>query len=480
MTGPDGRSDDSATGASVPTAPACLRAALVAAALLSLADTVAASNAAVGVQSASRDAVQVPRWLYVTTGGAAIGASAVLASLVTDRAYIRSLHRWRRVLPAGAGVRSIARRLGPVVGLALTALVVYTGFYGPPISTISFAILAVFVGVRAGLTMLTYAAGDWWRVLNPWRAIAARLPNGFLDYPDRLDAWPAVAGLLALIWVETTTGVTTEPSTLAAAVCVYSAVTLAGAVAFSPSTWFRNVDPVSTFFRMYARVAPIRWGRGGGLELELPGSRLVREEVIDGWADVAFVIAMIWELTFSGFVTTAVGAATVRAFVDAGVPSLAVYLTLYLGGYAAFFGAYRYAAVASRRLVPTYLSVRTLATRFAPPLLAIAAGYHLAHYFAFFVSLAPSLFGVLASPLAPPANPLVLVLPSWFGGLNIAFVLLGHLLAVWLAHATAYELFPRRMDAIRSQYSFVAVMIGYTAVSLWLISLPTAQPAGLG
>ncbi|TQR22071.1 hypothetical protein C9J85_03070 [Haloferax sp. wsp5] len=33
-----------------------------------------------------------------------------------------------------------------------------------------------------------------------------------------------------------------------------------------------------------------------------------------------------------------------------------------------------------------------------------------------------------------------------------------------------------RLQAVRSQFPFVAVMILYTILSLWLISLPTANP----
>ena len=99
---------------------------------------------------------------------------------------------------------------------------------------------------------------------------------------------------------------------------------------------------------------------------------------------------------------------------------------------------------------------------------------------AFFLSLSPSLAAVLATPLAAPTNPIVLTLPAWGSALNIVFVLGGHLVAIWVAHSIAYRLFPSRLQAIRSQYPFVFVMIGYTAASLWLISLPTASPAFLG
>ena len=442
-------------------------------------DVALASNAAVGVKTGPPDPLQIPRWLYVTTGGAAIGASALLASFVTDRAYIASIHRWQRLFPTSNELQSVLYYIGQIIGLGLFVLILTAGFVGPQISTINFAILVTFTGVRAGLTILTYTTGNWWRILNPWRTISIHLPNGFIEYPDRFDTWPAVIGILALVWAETTTNITTRPSTLATALGIYSLITLAGAVLFSPSVWFERADPVSVFFRMYSYVAPIHWNEQEELVIELPGTRLIQDEIVESWADVAFIIALIWELTFSGFVTTTVGATVIRAVVNRGLPPLLVYFILYLGGYVLFFGAYRYAAIWSRRTVPTYLSEWTLAARFTPPLLAIAAGYHLAHYFGFFISVSPSLFGVLTNPFVGIVNPVVLTLPAWFSGLNIAFVLVGHIVAVWLAHSTAYEIFYKRMYAIRSQYPFILVMVSYTAVSLWLISLTTGQPAYL-
>jgi hypothetical protein len=60
--------------------------------------------------------------------------------------------------------------------------------------------------------------------------------------------------------------------------------------------------------------------------------------------------------------------------------------------------------------------------------------------------------------------------------LAVAFVLLGHLLAVWVAHASAYDVFPGRLQAVRSQYPFVVVMVLYTMTSLWIVSAPSATP----
>ena len=448
----------------------------VAAAALSLlaTGTAIASNAAVGLSDASRDALDIPRWLYVATGGAAIGASALLASFATDRRFVRSLHAWRRPLPAVAGP---LRAVGAVVGLATLAVVVYRGFTGPAIPTVNAAVLLVFVGGRAGLTMVAALVGNPWPSLNPWRTVASAVPNGFRAYPTRLARWPAVAGVLALVWLETTTGITERPASLATLVVAYSLVTTLGAVVFGPDDWFGNADPVSVFLRAYGRVAPLAV-EDGRLTVRLPGMGLVERygtaEPHD--SDVALAVALVWELTFSGFVTTSVGGDAVRAAVGVGLPPLAVYAALFVGGYGAFLGAYRLAGVIAARRVPTGRDAASLARRFGPSLFAIAAGYHLAHYLAFFLSLSPSLSDAVVSPLSPPANPLVLTLPAWVAALGIASILLGHVLAVWVSHSTAYELFPSRLQAIRVQYPFVAVMVGYTVASLWLVSLPTAAP----
>ncbi|MFB6090236.1 MAG: hypothetical protein ABEJ97_04180 [Halobellus sp.] len=459
---------------------------------------VAASNAAVGLSDASRDPLAVPRWLYVATGGAAIGASALLAGFVTDRRFVRRIHDWRREVVASERARRAGRAILGLAGVVLLSLVVYRGIAGPQLPTINFAVVVVFAGGRAGLTMATYAVGNAWPALNPFRTLTAPLPTGFVDYPDRVGRWPAVAGLLSLVWIETTADVTTDPRLLALVVAGYGVVAVAGALVFGRDAWFRNADPVSLFLRFYGRVAPLA-REGGRLTLALPAMRLVSgpsaaeregygddagdadaDRLVTTFADVAFAVALVWELTFSGFVTTEPGASAIRAVVGVGLPPIAIYALLFLGGFAVFYGAFRLAGrVAAGRLLTTR-TPRELTVAFAPSLVVIAAGYHLAHYFGFFLSLLPSLVDALASPLSAPTNPVVLTLPAWVSALNIAFVLGGHLVAIWVAHSTAYRLFPSRLQAIRSQYPFVFVMIGYTALSLWLVSLPTATPAFLG
>jgi len=70
-------------------------------------------------------------------------------------------------------------------------------------------------------------------------------------------------------------------------------------------------------------------------------------------------------------------------------------------GFLVFYWVYRLAVGASRDLSEAHVSRAELAYRFAPPLLAIAAGYHLAHYLGYFLRLFPGWSSRSSTPFRP-------------------------------------------------------------------------------
>lgn len=441
--------------------------------LATSAGVVAASNVAAGL-SGGGDDVSVPTWLYLATGGGAVGASALLTMLVTDRDVIDTYHDHaleasvERLLSAGS-------LLFGAIGVLGLALIVVVGIVGPNIGLVSATVLVTFVGGRALLTIVTYTVGNPWPALNPWRRIATALPNGDESYPSAFGSWPAVVALLTFVWLEVIAPLTASPTALLAVLVIYSLFTISSAVVFSPETWFRRGDPLSLWFRLYGAVAPIQ-RTDDGFELRYPGSRLSDADLITDTSIVAFVLALVWELTYSGFIVTPAGVRTIEFLVGLGLPPALVYLALLVGGFLLFWKVYWVAIDRTRERAETYLSRRYLGLRFAAPLLAIAAGYHLAHYIGFGLSLWPSLVDALAMPLDPPTNPTRYALPGWFGYVEIAGILLGHVLAVWIAHTVSFELFPGKLQAIRSQYPLIVVMVFFTMASLYLVSQGTMSP----
>ncbi|MFC7138684.1 hypothetical protein ACFQMA_02390 [Halosimplex aquaticum] len=459
-------------------------AAAFAVAVAALTGRVAAHSGSLGGSVAS---ATVPTWLVILTGGIVVGGSFLFTSLLTDHDAMRGVNWWRLAVPTPARLRRLAVSVLRVASVGVLLLVLATGFVGPRTPTRNFALLLVWVGWWAGYTTTTYLVGNTWPAVNPWTlpvAAARRLRDRLFGdsderaLPRHWGVWPAVAGLLALVFLEVVSPVGRDPRLLATVVLGYSLVTVAGAVRYGDA-WFERVDPVSRVFAAYGRVAPLQRGENadgdGRVTVRLPGTALTEDPVSDRPGEVAFVVALLWVTTYDGLVATPTWAAAVDPLVGLGVPALAVYAVVLLAGFGAFLGVYRLAARKVRDTADTYVTARAIERWFAPALLPIAAGYHLAHFLGYFLGLAPALGTVALSPFAPPTT-LALVLPGWFGTVKLLCVLGGHVLAIWVAHSLAFELFPGVLAAIRSQYPSVMVMIFYTMSSLWVITQPYAPP----
>ena len=435
-------------------------------------------SAHVGGLSGTMTAGTVPTWLTIVTGGVVVGASFLFTSLMTDHAAIRTVNGWRVLVPTPTVLRAAVRWTVRGLSIGILVLVIFTGFTGPQTPISNFAILAVWAGWWAGYTMTVYLVGNTWPLLNPWRALVELLPTRrYRSYPDWAGAWPSVIGLLGLVWLEVVSPVAEDSELLAVVVFCYSLVTLVGATVYGPETWFERVDPVSRVFRCYGRIAPFQ-RTTDGFEFTLPSTALTDRPAAETTDETAFIIALLWATTYDGFVSTPLWTQLARPIVNAGVPPLFLYFIIIVTGFGVFFAIYRHAASRARQTGRTYVAPRFIEGWFAPSLLPIAAGYHIAHFLSYFLTLAPALLTVASHPFVPPLpeNIQLLVIPGWFTNLQIVFVLLGHLFAIWVAHALAFELFPGKLKPLRSQYPFIVVMIFYTMTSLWVVTQPFSSP----
>jgi hypothetical protein len=413
----------------------------------------------------------VPTWLTVLTGGVVVAISFLFTSLMTDHDAMRTVNGLRRALPVPSAGRSVAHAALAGLGILGLLTVLVTTLAGPRDAATNAGLLLVWVGWWAGYPMTVYLFGNSWPALNPWRTVARLLPGGGDEaFPERFGRWPAVAGILALVWLEVVSPIGRNPRALAVVVAAYSVVTVAGAWRYGDA-WFEHVDPIAGAFREYGRVAPLRWA--DGLSVRLPGATLTEHFESVDIDDVAFVVALLWITTFDGLVSTPAWQSVAQPLTDSGVPRAIPTAVALLVGYGVFFGAYRLAARFARQRSDTHVTAAYIEGWFAGALLPIAVGYHFAHFLGYVITGFPALVAALATPLAVPATVPVYVLPGWFGFIQVAVILLGHVLAIWIAHALAFELFPGRLTPIRSQYPFLAAMVLYTMTSVWVIAQPT-------
>ena len=454
----------------------------------SLATFVAVASTAVGTVAAHVGTLEgvsteapIPQWYVVTVAGVVVGASFLFTSLMADHRTLRWINtRSVRARWPWSGRRAIDALLGAGSVLGLASLVA-VGLVGPASANANLASLGIWVAWWGGFTIATYGLGNAWPAVDPFRRlaglVASLVPSSpRWTYPDRVGAWPAVVGLLALVFAEVVSGATERPGVLAVLVVGYVLVTAAGTVAVGRRAWFATADPLAAVFRTYGSLAPIQ-RTAEGISLRLPGAALTDGRIYETPGRVAFVVALLWATTFDGLVSTPVWRALLAPVVAVGVPAVVGYVVALLAGFAVFYGVYRWAARRSRETADTCVTADAIARWLAPSLVPIAAGYHLAHFLGYVVSLSPALLAALADPLgagaAATGPPQVAVLPDWFGFLQLGAVLAGHLLAIWVAHSIAFDLFPGARQPIRSQYPLVGVMVAYTLVSAWVIVSPT-------
>jgi hypothetical protein len=449
-----------------------------------------------------RQDLPIPEWLFAWGASLVLIVSFVALTLAWRTTRFEA-DRWR---PAPAWlsralVNPAAEILAGAIGVALLGVVVWSGLSGTESPDRNFSVTFVFVTFWLGLVVASVLFGDLFRAFNPWRAIARAFAGVFqlaarqappapLAYPQRLGRWPAVAGIVAFLWLEliygqsgfATAGLT--PRTLAIAVLVYSALTLVAMALYGIATWTERGEAFSVYFGMFASLAPleVRDRRLGVRRALSASTRWVTEP-----GSVALVLVVIGGTAFDGASEGALNGAISDIFgrlLDEGVGSTfalrltnSVFLALTIG----FVAAVYWLGVRGMRTVRgTSLSLGELGRAFGHAFIPIALAYLVAHYFSLFVFQEIAQFSYLLSdPLgdgsnyfgtAPgPSNIYVIgATPVWY--VQVGALVAGHVTALVLAHDRAIALYRDPRAAARSQYWMLALMVGFTSFGLFLLS----------
>ena len=433
-----------------------------------------------------RSSLPIPEWLFGWAAAFVLCVSFVALAVLCPRPRLEP-PGWRP-LPWGLGRVLGSRALEVVcgaIGVAVLALVLVTGFVGPDTPLDNFAPTFVFIVFWVGLVFVSVLFGDVFRAFNPWRALgrllfARREPR---PYPERLGRWPATAGLLIFTWIELASGWGEVPASLATAVAVYTLLMLGGMAIYGAEAWSRHGEAFSVYFNLFARLSVFETReRVVGTRPFLGG--LPRLDPVPG--TVALVIVMIGTVTYDGlsqgqlwkdlavqlndgFESLGFGRATTPKRV---APlGLAIGVTIAGGFYAL--------GIEGARSVGGDLSAEQLRRRFIHSLVPIAMVYVAAHYLTFLLFEGQSIFYLASDPFGEGWNlfgtanaaidyGLLGQNASWY--LQVAFVVLGHVAALALAHDRALVLYPNAKLAVRSQYWMLAIMVGFTSLALWLLA----------
>jgi len=452
----------------------------------------------------SRQDLPIPAWLFAWGASLVLIVSFALLSVAWTKPRLQA-DSWRPL-----GDRLSAALTGPVasvlagaIGVALLLVVLYAGFEGRQDPARNFTLTFVFVTFWLGMVALSVLVGDVFRAFNPWRAIARAFSGIFtrvagqpppapLRYPERLGHLPAIAGVVAFIWLELIYGgagleAGLSPDTVALAAVIYTAITFVAMALFGIETWIERGEAFSVYFRMFSELSP----------LELRDGRLGRRTPLSGAAEwgtvpwsLALVLVSIAATSYDGAQEGALATPIRETFDllrDAGlgvVASFRVNGSVWLAiSVAAVSGLY-WLGIRGMHTVRGSPPVRELARSFAHTLIPIALAYLVAHYFSLVVFQGQAQFTYLLSdPLAEGSDlfgtagggvdfGVLSANAIWY--VQVGALVAGHVAALTLAHDRALALYGETKLATRSQYWMLAVMVAFTCLGLYLLSQANA------
>jgi hypothetical protein len=127
--------------------------------------------------------------------------------------------------------------------------------------------------------------------------------------------------------------------------------------------------------------------------------------------------------------------------------------------------------------------LRRYAAAYAVSLVPIAVAYQVAHYYTLLLVQGQAIVRYASDPFGWgwdlfgtggfTINAAVIGAETvWYS--QVALIVAGHVVAVYLAHVTALRLFENYRRALWSQVPMLVLMVLYTVSSLWILSQPIA------
>jgi hypothetical protein len=433
-----------------------------------------------------RGNLPIPEWLFAWAAAVVLILSFVALAVLWPRPRLEENVPWRPLPVIGRVLGSrVVEVLCGAIGILLLVVTVLAGYIGKGTALDNFAPTFILITFWVGLVFASVLFGDVFRAFSPWRAIGRLLPSkGLRPYPEALGRYPAAAGLLVFTWIELASGWGEAPVTLVTAALGYTVLTLIAQIVFGVESWTRYGEAFAVYYNLFSRMSPFET-RERVVGMRPPLTGLPRLDPVDGTVELLAV--MIGTVTFDGLTQG-------RAWKDLAiqlndvVTSLGIPITdapkvvdsLGLVACVLLIGGFYRLGIAGARSVGGDLDEDRLRRGFIHSLVPIAMVYVAAHYLTFLLFegqairyLASDPFGqgwdLFGTASAAIDYSLLSQNGAWYA--QVAFVVLGHVAALTLAHDRALVLYSGDAKlAVRSQYWMLAVMVGFTSLALWLLA----------
>ena len=484
-----------------------------------------------------RTELPVPLGFFLIGAGLAVALSFVFISVLVKVGGEASYWRFNLIgsrLPRLLLTSPVLLFPVKLLSVFLLGLVIATGFAGDSSPALNFTPTFVWIIWWVGMAFIVALVGNIWALVNPWKIIFGwaeglyRLARPGQDlslgreYPRQFGIWPALVLFLLFTWIQDAYPKTDIPNQVASMTIIYSVITLGGMSVFGKNQWLRTGEIFTIVFGLLSRfsVTEIRVIDPGSCAVCTAQCRDLDGECIDCYECfqrsvdrelnlrpfaiglgrnervsndlLALVVLLLATVTFDGFSATSAWVDFQTFVVDVfGSGGGDVFNSLTLAntlGVAlvpvGFFLVYLFFSKVMADSADGGVSGLELAQVFAVSLIPIALAYNIAHFITLLLIQGQLIIPLVSDPFGSGWDlfgtmdyqiniGIINARILWF--LSVALIILGHVLAVFLAHKLAMRTFKDSAMALRSQYPMLTLMVMYTVISLWIIAQPIVQ-----
>ena len=413
----------------------------------------------------------VPFWLYLYGSGATLLVSFILISYFMNHGKFKEVPNLK--LLQLTSDRSIVVTILKVFSVLLFLLTILTGLIGVNNSLLNFNMTFFWVIFLLGFYYLTAIVGNLYAIINPFKMLFSGIKSQLTSYPERLGYLPALLFFMILIWMELFLGVT--PFQLSLILIVYTILNSLGITLIGQNSWFKYCEVFSVLFNLLGKMS-IFEVKNGQILLRPPFAGLLQQNS-NSFSLVIFILFMLSSTAFDGLHTTTPW----YQFISNLGGSIALKQTLGLIlSPLIFLAVYLLLIYVLKVFTKSKHTITNLSARFSFSLIPVALVYNVAHYYTLLINQGQEIFRLVSDPFGFNWNLFgtadyqsKLFLDAGFIWHSQVFLILfGHVVAVYLAHLIALEIFKNRKQATLSQIPMLILMIIYTLTGLWILSQP--------
>lgn len=435
----------------------------------------------------------VPFWLYAYGAAAAVIVSFFIIGFFVNEKKKDILYPTLNI--SKSKIIRIITNSPVVIGIKVLSILLFiltliTGFFGTSVPVANFNMTFFWIIFILGVTYVSALIGNIYSIINPLKISAdfieyllGRKIKGIITYPTAFAYYPALFLYFLFIFTEILGRI--NPYDLSVSILGYCGITFLGIVVFGKDTWLEHGDFLKVFFTLLSKVSILN-NHDKKFCLRLPFVGLLSEKTRN-FSLLLFILFMLSSTAFDGFKETIkwfdLYFAVTKPFINQlgdFAPQIVGIIGLFLSPFI-FLTLYIVFIFLMKLTTHSSHSIKELAFSFMYSLIPIALVYNIAHYYTLLVIQGQLIISLISDPFGfgwnlfktayfTPNIGIINVNFIWHS--QVAAILFGHIVAVYLAHVIALQMFSSHKKAVISQFPMLILMVTYTVIGLWILSQP--------